>query len=282
MLRFAFNTIGCADHALGDAIDLIGEAGYQAVVLTLNSHHMNPFQEGWEKRAEALRDTLVAADLSLVVDANARFLLNPRDRHEPSLLSADEAGRARRIEYISRAIKVCSICGGEAVTFTAGRAKRGVSQANAGVWLLDGLKQIAEIAAAEGVHAALEPEPGHIVATLDDYSLVRDTMKQMTDAPLRLSLDTGHVFITADRAPHQAVKEFAPILSLITVADMKRGEHAHLLPGEGDVAIDTVLQAAQDVGYEGIMAVKLPRDSFRADATIPDALDALFASLPSD
>ena len=37
-LRFAYNTNGTANHRLDDAIDLIAEAGYQGVALTLDIH----------------------------------------------------------------------------------------------------------------------------------------------------------------------------------------------------------------------------------------------------
>jgi len=282
MLRFAYNTIGCANHALGDALEFISECGYQGVHLTLDVHHMNPFADDFEARAEALRKELEAADLALVVDTGARFLLDPRERLEPTLLSPSRAGRERRLEFVRRAIRICGICGGEAVTFTAGRVKRNVSQADAGVWLLDGLKAIAEHAAQEGVVAALEPEPGHIVATVDDFQLVRDTARQMTDAPLSLALDVGHVMVSGERAPHRAIKEFSGILAAVAVNDMKRGVHQHLPLGEGDMDVPAVLAALQDIEYEGLIAVKLPRDSFRADEMIPRSIDWLLENLPGD
>lgn len=282
MLRFSYNTIGCSTHSLASALELISEAGYQGVTLTLDVHHMNPFDDDYERHAESLSKALSAADLSLVVDTGARYLLNPRERLEPTLLSADESGRALRLEYITRAIRICEICGGEAVTFAAGRAKRNVSQANAGAWLLDGLKRIAEAGANAGVRVALEPEPGHIVGTLDDFMLVRETVKQMTDAPLHLGLDAGPTFVAGGRSPHQAVKEFAAILGAVSIEDMPRGVHRHMPFGEGDMDVPAVLAALQEIDFEGLVTVKLPRDSFRADELIPGSIEWLMENLPSD
>ena len=42
-LRFAFNTNGAANHRLDDALTLIAEAGYDGVALTLDIHHLDPF-----------------------------------------------------------------------------------------------------------------------------------------------------------------------------------------------------------------------------------------------
>ena len=282
MLRFSYNTIGCSNHTLTDALELISEAGYQGVTLTLDVHHMNPFEDDYERAAESLRGALEAADLALVVDTGARFLLDPRERLEPSLLSPSEEGRARRLDFITRAIRICEICSGEAVTFTAGRVKRNVGQANAGAWLLDGLSRIAETAAGAGVAVALEPEPGHIVGTLDDFTLVRDAAKQMTDAPIDLAIDTGHTFIAGVRAPHQAVKEFASILRAVSIGDMTRSAPHHVPIGTGEVDVAAVLAALQAIDFGGLVSVKLPRDSHHADELIPASIDRLLESLPSD
>ena len=282
MLRFAYNTLGCSNHALDAALDLISGAGYQGVALTLDVHHMNPFADDHEAAAERLGSELANADLALVVDTGARFLLDPRERFEPTLLSTTEEGRARRLDFLMRAIRIAGICKAEAVTFTAGRLRRNTDQANAGAWLLDGLSQIAEAAAKANVRVALEPAPGHMVATLDDFMLVRDTLKQMTDAPLHLALDIGNTLTTGERAPHQAVKEFSAILAAVSVADVRSGNARHLPFGEGDADIPAVLAALRDVDYEGLISVKLPTDSHRADETIPGSIDWLLENLPSD
>lgn len=282
MLRFAYNTIGCSNHALADALDLVSSAGYQGVALTLDVHHMNPLEGDYEAQAERFGAELRAADLALVVDTGARFLLDPREKFEPTLLNPSEEGRARRVDFIRRAIRICSICGGEAVTFSAGRVRRNVSQANAGAWLLDGLTRIVEYAAEEGVKVALEPAPGHIVATLDDFTLVRDATKQMTDAPLHLALDVGNTETRGERAPHQAVKEFSAILAAVSLADRKPDDATPLPFGKGKVDIPAVLSALRDVDYEGLVTVKLPQDSHRADDAIPASIDWLLEHLPSD
>ncbi len=282
MLRFAYNTIGCSNHALDAALDLVAGAGYQGVVLTLDVHHLNPMADDYEAAATRLGSELASADLALVVDTGARFLLDPRERFEPTLLSPSEEGRARRLDFVMRAIRIASICKAEAVTITAGRVRRNVSQANAGAWLLDGLTRITEAAAEAGVRVALEPAPGQMVATLDDFKLVRDALKQMTEAPLHLSLDVGNTNATGERTPQQAVKEFSAILAAVSVADAKAGNPRHLPLGEGDIDLPAVLGALSDVEYEGLIAVKLPTDSHRADETIPNSIDWLLENLPSD
>lgn len=282
MLRFAYNTNGCTNHRLDDALDLIAEAGYTGVALTLDFPHFDPFEDDFEARAEALAKRLAELDLAITIETSARYLLDPRERYGPTLLHPTQEGRARRVEFLRRAIRVCALCGGEAVAFSSGRPRRSAGGQDAGVWLLDGLKQVADLAAEAGVVAAVEPGPGHIVATVDDFKLVRETLKQMTDAPLHLALDAGHCLVTGDREPQAAIKEFAPVLGAVQLEDMKRGLHRHLPFGEGDMDVDAVLASLEEIGYERLVTVELPHESHRADEAIPEALDWLHTHLPSD
>lgn len=282
MLRFAWNTNGCSNHRLDDALELIAESGYQGVALTLDHHHLDPFADDFEVAAERLAARLAGLDLALVVETGARYLMDPREKHEPTLLHPTEAGRARRVDFLRRAVRIAQICDAEAVSFFAGRPRRGVPAANAGVWLLDGLVKVAEIGKAAGVVVALEPEPGHIVATLDDFKLVRETIRQMTDAPLHLALDTGHCLVTGERDPVAAIKEFASILGTVAIEDMKRGVHEHLPFGEGDMDITAILAALDAAGYERLVSVELSRESHRAHEAIPASMDFIQERLPSD
>ena len=94
-LRFAYNTNGAANHRLDDAIDLIKGAGYDGVALTLDIHHLDPFAEGWATEAGRVASRLEKLELGSVIETGARFLLDPRAKHEPTLVTADASARAR-------------------------------------------------------------------------------------------------------------------------------------------------------------------------------------------
>lgn len=282
MLRFAFNTVGCAHHRLFDALEIIAETGFDGAVITLDVHHLDPMDDDFEAAAQQLKTKLDELNLVASIDTSAPFILDPRDAFEPTLLHPAETGRLKRLEFLRRCARICRILDGDAVTFLSGRPKRSVSPANAGAWLLDGLKQVADICADEGVVAALQPRPNHMVGSLSDFKVVRDAVKQMTDAPLQLNLSTAHCLVVNDREPHQAAKEFAPILSGVALEDMKRGDERHLPLGQGDLDLPTLLAALEEVGYAKPVAVSLPHDSHRAPDVIASAYDTIQDSLPSD
>ena len=168
-LRFAFNTNGAANHRLDDALTLIAEAGYDGVALTLDIHHLDPYDPEFLLNTRHVAKRLQALNLGCVVETGARFLLDPRAKHEPTLLSADPDGRERRIDFLSRALTVVAETGGEAMSFWAGVPKPGVTAEQARGWLLEGAGQVVRFAEALGVTAALEPEPGMLVETVDDW-----------------------------------------------------------------------------------------------------------------
>ena len=111
-LRFAYNTNGAANHRLDDALALIAESGYEGVALTLDHHHFDPFAPNLEDRAEALARRLRGLGLGLVIETGARYLLDPRIKHEPTLLNPTPKGRARRVDFLCRCVRIAAICQG--------------------------------------------------------------------------------------------------------------------------------------------------------------------------
>lgn len=274
-LRYAYNTNGCANHRLEDAVAIIADSGYDGVALTLDIHHIDPFAEGWERAADRLGDELARRGLGLVVETGARFLLDPRRKHEPTLLSPSPEGRARRIDFLSRAMTVCRLCGGETVSFWAGVPRPSVTPEEAMAWLHGGLGRLAEEADRQGVEIALEPEPGMLVETVEDYARLAAGLG--TQAP-RLALDTGHCIVTGERDPAVAVRDFASRLGTVAIEDMKRGEHLHLPFGTGDMDVPSTLSALREVGFQRLICVELSRESPRAHEAIPEAIAYLRAA----
>jgi D-psicose/D-tagatose/L-ribulose 3-epimerase len=269
-LRFAYNTNGASNHRLVDAIALIAEAGYDGVALTLDHHHLDPMADGWVQRTEALAREIHARGLGCVIETGARFLLDPRAKHEPTLLTPTAEGRARRIAFLQRAIDIGAILGAEAVSFWAGVPRPGVDRGEAGAWLLEGVAQVLAHAQRRGMDAALEPEPGMLVETLDDWILFHEQLPA-----LRLALDLGHCLVTQEREPEAAVAEFAPHLGTVAVEDMKRGDHTHLPFGEGDMDVRACLDALDAIEFDRLVCVELSRESHQADRMIPRSIEWL-------
>lgn len=269
-LRYAYNTNGAANHRLDDALRLIADAGYAGVALTLDHHHLDPFAQAWEQECDRVARLLGDLGLGSVIETGARYLLDPRQKHEPTLVTPDAEGRARRVAFLNRALDVASRLGSETVSFWAGVPKAGVDHAEARVWMDEGLEQVLDHAEAVGVDASFEPEPGMLIETVADY----DTLAERHPR-LRLALDTGHCLVTEDIEPADAIRRYASRLGTVAIEDMLRGDHTHLPFGQGDMDMPAVLDALDEIGFTRLVCVELSRESPRAHAAIPESIDYL-------
>jgi sugar phosphate isomerase/epimerase len=272
-LRYAYNTNGAASHRLDDALRLIADAGYDGVALTLDHHHLDPLADGWEREAARVRDLLASLNLGSVIETGARYLLDPADKHEPTLVTASPEGRARRVAFLQRAIDVAGILGSETVSFWAGVPKAPVDRGDAFDWLDQGLAQVCDYATKAGIPVSLEPEPGMLVETVGDYERIA-----AFHPSLRLALDTGHCLVTGDIEPEAAVRTHASRLGTVAIEDMRRGDHTHLPFGEGDMDVAAVLGALADARFEKLVCVELSRESPRAHLAIPESIAFLKAA----
>lgn len=272
-LRYAYNTNGAANHRLRDALELIARAGYDGVALTLDHHHLDPLADGWAGDAGRVARHLGDLGLGCVIETGARFLLDPTDKHEPTLLTAHPVGRARRVAFLERALEIGAILDAETMSFWAGVPKPGVERADAEAWLDEGIGQVCAAAARIGVPASLEPEPGMLVETVADYDRFVESHPS-----LRLALDTGHCIVTQDIDPADAVRAYASRLGTVAVEDMRRGDHTHLPFGQGDMDIPAILRALADIGFDRLVCVELSRESPRAHQAIPESIAYLKAT----
>ncbi|MGN9809956.1 sugar phosphate isomerase/epimerase family protein [Micromonospora sp. BQ11] len=272
-LRYAYNTNGMTSHRLDDALALLADAGYDGVALTLDVAHHDPYAPDLAGRTARLARHLDRLGLASVVETGARFLLDARRKHHPTLVSVDEADRARRRAFLRTCVDVASGLGSEAVSFWAGVPEPGTDRERCWGWLVDGVRDVVGYAAGRGVRCAFEPEPGMLVDDCDDWARLAAEVPGLT-----LALDTGHCLVSGRYAPAEAVRAFGPALGACAVEDMPRGRHEHRAPGEGDMDLPAVLGALTRIGYTGLVSLELSRDAHRADTLVPAALAALQAA----
>ena len=265
-LRFAYNTNGTAHHRMEDAVALVADSGYDGIALTLDHVFLDPMAEGWERRTEVLARELRRRRLGCVIESGARFLLDPRDKHQPTLVSATPGDRERRLAFLRRSLDIGAMLEAEAMSFWAGSPRPEMRAEDAWDWLRAGVEQVLAHADRAGVTAAMEPEPEMMIATVDHFRQLHDLFPS-----LRLALDLGHVMVTQEREPQDAVREFAAVLGSVSIEDMRRGDHVHLAFGDGDMDIPACLDALEAGGFSRLVCVELSSDSGRADRMVPDA-----------
>ncbi|MDQ0597726.1 sugar phosphate isomerase/epimerase [Streptomyces canus] len=258
-LRFGYGTNGLTDLRLDDALGLLADLGYDGLGLTLDHMHLDPLAPDLAARTGRVARRLDALGLGVTVETGARYVLDPRRKHGPSLLDPDPDDRARRVDLLIRAVRVAADLGAHALHCFSGITPTSTDQDTAWKRLAETLTPVLDAAATAGVPLAVEPEPGHLLATLADFHRLR---RELGDPePLGLTLDIGHCQCLEPLPPAACVRAAAPWLRHVQIEDMRRGVHEHLPLGDGEIDFPDVLTALADTGYRGLTVVELPRHS---------------------
>src|SRR5205814_6155081 len=120
IMLLGYNTNGFSNHDPFEAIDLLAEIGYKSVALTLDHGPLNPFDAQWPANLDRLKEVLRRLGLRSTIETGARFLLDPRRKHEPTLVSPSEAERDRRIDFLRRAIDAAAFLDSDCVSLWSG------------------------------------------------------------------------------------------------------------------------------------------------------------------
>jgi sugar phosphate isomerase/epimerase len=261
MLRFGYNTNGFAHHRLEDAIEILAELGYGSIALTLDYHALNPFAPDLLGRTAHLRTLLQKHRLRCVIETGARFLLDKRRKHQPTLLSPTADERDCRLEFLFDAIDIAAELDADAVSFWSGTP---VDDASTSVYLerlRDGCLELCDRAAKKKVRLAFEPEPGMYIDTMSRFAELHERVAR---PEFGLTLDLGHLHCQGEVPIADQIHQWRHLLWNVHIEDMRRGVHDHLMFGEGEIDFPPVLRALEDIGYAGGVHVELSRHSHDA------------------
>ncbi|MET7622794.1 sugar phosphate isomerase/epimerase family protein, partial [Streptomyces sp. NPDC005408] len=125
---------------------------------------------------------------------------------------------------------------------------------------------------------AIEPEPGHLLATLADFHHLRGILGD--PEPLGLTLDIGHCQCLEPAPPADCIRDAGPWLRHVQIEDMRRGVHEHLPFGDGEIDFPPVLEALAATGYRGLTVVELPRHSHAGPELARASIEFLRSQTP--
>jgi len=287
VFRLAYNTNGLAHHRVIDALRLVAELGYEGLAITpdvgqLDLYRLDP------QEIDDVRAWSEELGVELAIESGARYLLDARRKHYPTLLEEDPAARRRRVDFLKRSLELGDALGARVLSLWAGRAPQGercedpALDAGRRHALLDrlasGLEPVLERARALGIDVAFEPEPGMFVERPAGYGALLEHMGAAADT-LGLCLDVGHLLVTRDLPVGEVVRAWAPRLVHVHLDDAVAGVHEHLMFGRGELDLGETLGALAGVGFEGLAAVELSRDGHRGPEAAQEAFARLQAAL---
>lgn len=265
-----YGTNGFADHPLGEAIEVIHSAGYRAVALTLGHPHLDPFASDWEDRTREIAHDLGRRGMRVVVETGARYLLDPWRKHRPTLVDRDASAR---MALLRRAVEIAGLLDADCVSLWSGVLPEDVGAEEAWMLLSERVAELAAFASERGVVLAIEPEPGMLVETVADALRLRTAVGEPEN--LGLTVDLGHCLVVEPGGVAGALRAAGGLLRNVQADDMRSDAHEHLPFGEGELDLAAALETLREIGYEGVVAVELPRHSHAAPALAAASMTAL-------
>lgn len=274
-LRFGYGTNGFGSHRLDDALGIIADLGYDGVALTVDQPHLDPADPALSQKTAAVARRLGQLGLAVVVETGARYVLDPWNKHEPTLVSAQ--GRPRRVQFLQQAVRIAADLGAEVVSFWSGSLPPDTSADTGWQRLVAGVEPVLEEAGRYDVVCAFEPEPGMFVERIDGVFELR---RRLGDPePLRATVDLGHCVCVEDASAAEVLRRTGGLLANVQVDDMRPGVHEHLELGDGELDLVAALGALVDLGYTGLAAMELPRHGHAAPAVAARSLEAMRSAI---
>jgi sugar phosphate isomerase/epimerase len=256
-MKLAFSTNAYLKFSFAEAVRRLAAIGYAGAEIMADVPHAWPACL-LDEQKQAIRDALAANRLG-ISNINA-FMMNaisdPRQRYwHPSWIEPDRHYRQIRIDHTMRSLTLARELGAPCITTEpGGPVEPGGSWSSALRLFVEHLKPVAQHAEMEGVLLLIEPEPGLLIETADQF----EELMQHIDSPaVGLNLDIGHSYCVGDDPPATAhrLKRYIRHFHLEDIAATR--VHHHLIPGEGAIDFRATLRAIRDIGYDGWITIEL-------------------------
>jgi sugar phosphate isomerase/epimerase len=269
-MLLGYNTNGFAHHVLDDALHILAEFGYRSIALTLDYNALNPFASDFKKRLRQIKLLTERLRLKVVIETGARFLLDPRRKHRPSLIDPPRHA-ATRLDFLRRAVDIAAFLKSYLVSFWSGSADSGTKESIKWNRLVGSCSKLADYAEKMGVRLAFEPEPGMFIETMPGFA---ELHRRVGHPAFGLTLDVGHLHCMGETPITNHLQTWREWLWNIHIEDMRYGVHDHLMFGEGEIDFPPILQALQTIDYKAGIHVELSRHSHDALETARRAIQS--------
>ena len=255
-IKFSGRTQMLSDrYSVFEALEFFKNAGFDGVELCYEDLGFHVKPDLWEPQFIALiRER--SEQLGITISAVGNHL---KYFHDDFMFEAVKKGIKSTRQY------------GADVFIFAGMNDANEKVANKGLRAIaeERIGELCRLAESEGVKLAMEPEPPSIYANTADFLALCETIGSPA---LGINFDVGHAFLT-DADIIDSIGLLKGKIFHGHIEDMQRGQHLHLLPGDGDMDLGAVLAKLAETGFSGYMSIDLYNYKYE-DASV-EALNRL-------
>ncbi len=256
-MRLSFSTNAYTNYSIEVAIERIAAIGYEGIELLADVPHAWP--AGLiDVQKETIRRSLAERNLA-IANVNAFMMRAVGDLRQPywhpSWLEPDEWYRRVRVEHTKRAIRLAAELGAPSIsTEPGGPLPDGMSYRQGLELFARELHPVLELAEECDLYLLIEPEPGLLIERPDQYF---DLLELVSSPKLGVNADIGHIYCVG-MEPADAVSALAGHVRHVHLEDIAASRvHQHLVPGEGALEFEPVIDALRAVGYAGWITIEL-------------------------
>jgi sugar phosphate isomerase/epimerase len=256
-MRLAFSTNAYLKYSFDEAAARIAAIGYAGLELLADVPHAWPAGL-LDAQKRAIKAAMERSGLRFS-NINA-FMMNAVADHRqpywhPSFIEPDPHYRQVRIDHTRRALTLCAELGAPHITTEpAGPLAPGQSRREAIDLFVEVLKPLAEHAYNRGIMLLIEPEPGLLLETTEQYLEVAERLHAPS---IGLNFDIGHAYCVREDLT-LAISMMAPHIRHYHFEDIAATRvHHHLVPGTGAIDFSAVIAAIRETGYDEWLTVEL-------------------------
>jgi sugar phosphate isomerase/epimerase len=256
MIRLAFSTNAFKKNTLDEAIQSIAKIGYRGVELMADVPHAYPPNLNAEHR-RALKNRIASLGLS-VSNINAFTLFAQGDTYHPTWFEPDEGRREIRIRHTLNCIDLAAEMECATVSLEPGGPLIGtkISARQASERFAEGLHRVLHLAKERSITLAIEPEPGLLIQTSDEFSQFKKTYFP-NNPTIRMNCDVGHLFCVGED-PAGVIRQMPGEIAHVHLEDIGENHvHQHLTPGKGAIDFRAIFAALNEINYAGWVTVEL-------------------------